>query len=617
MSIFRRSSVGAFTRGGQTTIHYVRMIWQVVTKFAMVCVFGFLFLCTLIFYFNTDSYQRYVTMKYGTAYLIVNAFNNTDAQIPFKLDDGRETKVFAKAIISSPGAVSLVNHTYRKFIESIVYAFLSSIILFVLSVRFIFRTGSEQAKDEFVRGSRLVTAQQLNSMIRKKEDVGILKVAGVSIPKKAEPAHLLFNGGPGTGKSQLFKEALSSIRKSQQRAVVYDISGDFVQAFYRKGKDIILNPLDARCAFWDIWCEAIYDWDYESIAASLIPDKATGNDPMWALSSRVVFAELAKKVGRQENPTNQQLVDLILKVPKEEMAAYLADTNAAALLDEDGDKIIASIRAMLASYSQSLKYLPSKGKRFSIRQWIQNDYDDDSWVFISSTEEQKEALKPLITVWLDIASSAILSLTRDPNRRIWMAIDELPTLNKLPSLLNTLTNSRKYGGCGIIGYQSYPQLVDIYGKNGAEALCEACSTWAILRANGNVTAQWAAKGLGSTEVLETTEGLSYGVNDIRDGVSLNKNRKLRPIILDTELNNLDDMNGYLKLGRSYPIANFTLKYKRYSDIANDFVDRLDFSASQKQSDKKTSKTTHQTKEADSPQLENSDEEKVKYSEIAI
>src|SRR3546814_10771319 len=76
----------------------------------------------------------------------------------------------------------------------------------------------------------------------------------------------------------------------------------------------------------------------------------------------------------------------------------------------------------------------------------------------------------LFRSWLDIAISAIMSMTPDRNRRLYCVIDELPTLQRLPSLGDFLARARKYGGCGILGFQSYPQLEATYGIQDAAAI---------------------------------------------------------------------------------------------------------------------------------------------------
>lgn len=37
--------------------------------------------------------------------------------------------------------------------------------------------------------------------------------------------------------------------------IVYDPTGEFTEAFYREGKDILMNPLDSRSPNWNVWNE--------------------------------------------------------------------------------------------------------------------------------------------------------------------------------------------------------------------------------------------------------------------------------------------------------------------------------------------------------------------------
>jgi len=49
------------------------------------------------------------------------------------------------------------------------------------------------------------------------------------------------------------------------------------------------------------------------------------------------------------------------------------------------------------------------GEPFSIRNWVEED-QGNGWIFIASRPDQEDTLKPLITLWLDIVTSAILSI---------------------------------------------------------------------------------------------------------------------------------------------------------------------------------------------------------------
>lgn len=74
-------------------------------------------------------------------------------------------------------------------------------------------------------------------------------------------------------------------------------------------------------------------------------------------------------------------------------------------------------------------------------------------------------------------------------------LEELPTLQRLPSLSDFLARARKYGGCGILGFQSYPQLETMDGSKDAAAITGYCSTWIALRANDTPTAKHVSENL--------------------------------------------------------------------------------------------------------------------------
>src|SRR3546814_123208 len=142
-----------------------------------------------------------------------------------------------------------------------------------------------------------------------------------------------------------------------------------------------------------------------------------------------------------------------------------------------------------------------------LRDWVATE-GDDSWLFVTVKADQLPSLRPLITVWLDIAISAIMSLKPDQQRRLYCVIDELPSLQKLPSLSDFLARARKYGGCGILGFQSYPQLEATYGIQDAAAITGYCSTWVALRANDTPTAKHVSENLGQVEQVRSEEHTS-------------------------------------------------------------------------------------------------------------
>jgi type IV secretory pathway TraG/TraD family ATPase VirD4 len=155
-----------------------------------------------------------------------------------------------------------------------------------------------------------------------------------------------------------------------------------------------------------------------------------------------------------------------------------------------------------------------------------------------------------------------MSLESDPKRRVWFVIDELPALQKLPSVSTLLAEGRKYGGCVVAGLQSIPQLGAIYGQARAQSLLDLFNTKIFFRNTDPTTTNWVSKVLGEEEREENTESLSYGANTMRDGINLNSIKRIRPLVLPTEISTLNSLEAYLSFPGNFPITKLQMKYKK-------------------------------------------------------
>lgn len=229
-----------------------------------------------------------------------------------------------------------------------------------------------------------------------------------------------------------------------------------------------------------------------------------------------------------------------------------------------------SIRATLANHLQSFRLLKNTDAGFSIRKWVEDERNPDRWLFLSARPDQRETLRPLISGWLDTALNALMSLPPDPERRFWFIIDELPSLQKLPSLETGLAEARKYGGCILAGVQSIPQLATIYGHTQSQAILDLFNTKIFFRNTDPNTTAWISKVLGEAETTEHIENLSYGANTMRDGVNLAQQTRTKPLVLPTEIGGLKDCEAYLKLPSAFPVTKIQMSYKSCPVIAEAF-----------------------------------------------
>ncbi len=398
-----------------------------------------------------------------------------------------------------------------------------------------------------------------------------LHLGGVAIPVTQETAHFLMCGSPGAGKSEAIKNMLDQVRARKQRAIVYDVSGEYIEKYYRAGQDCILNPFDARCEPWHPWAEVGYE-NFTSIARSLFPPTGS-REAFWHEAGGELFAWTAAQLYNMGTASNGTLHRTLTQGTLEDLAKLLDGTPAARLLDPKAGSMPPNLLATTTLKVAPFAMLPDTklhAPSFSIHDFIRGD-GDDRWLFLACREDQRAACKPLLSLWCDIAARAILSLPVDLKRRLWLILDEVASLQHLPSLPDLLERGRKHGACAVLGLQCMPQLRDAYGSDKASALMCMPQTWLVLRTVEPDTARWLENALGHTEIDMPQTSVSMGASGARDGMSIQQNLRQRAVALASEIMTLPDMHGYLR-GQGM-VHRISYDYRTRPSIAPFFVPR--------------------------------------------
>ena len=578
-----RGMGGSTLRGGQTVFHGLRMWGQLLQAAMFLAAFMTVAVPAWTLWRGTTGHEWYAAGMVTLAEAKLAIGYDPDSGQEVRMADGTRRALRIRDIAASVPALRARERILDELLAGAWRGAMAGAGMIVVFLVVFWQRGVRLGRQRRLRGAEMVTARELRRRLRPPrervlallpgaERLGPYTIAGIPYPPRAETQHTIVSGTTGSGKTVLISDLVAQVRARGERCVIYDKMGSYTRAFYDRDRDVLMNPLDARAPRWSPFLEARGPRDFDMMAAALIPQQKDTVDPFWVTAARQLFSNGAGVLRQKGETRNRVLVDHLLKTDLTALAEAMEGTVAQSIVDPENPKTALSVRAMLTANLSALEFLPDGGEPFSIREWISGN-SRDGVLFLTSRGDQHASLRGLISTWLEIAVNAMLSLDQERERRIWVILDELPTLHQVPSLQPGLAESRQFGGCFVLGVQVASALRDLYGRNGAETISGLCGTRVVLAAPDRDTAQWSADSLGRSEIEEVAEGFSYGANTIRDGVSLTPRRELRALALPSEIMRLENLSGYLKFPGPFPVASIRLKYVKRPAAAERFVPR--------------------------------------------
>jgi type IV secretory pathway TraG/TraD family ATPase VirD4 len=373
-----------------------------------------------------------------------------------------------------------------------------------------------------------------------------------------EAKHFKMIGTTGTGKSTAIRELLEGALRRGDRAIISDPDGGYLAALQRRYRgDVVLNPFAADSVQWDPFAEIQNSYDIEQLSSALIPPSDDPSSREWRTYARTFFAAVIRRCHRRRRCDLNELWRLLAMAPNEELRPLVAGTPAQPFLELDNARMFGSIRSVLISAIAALEYIKAqRAVSFSVREWVRRGR---GVLFIPYQAGQIAALRSIIAAWMRLAIVEAMSQPENLDQRLWFVVDELDALGAIDGLKDALARLRKFGGRCVLGFQSIAQVSSTYGAGEAQTLVENCGNTLILRCSGSEnggTSHFASRIIGEREVLrlQTSRGrdreAGLGLRGARRSTQTSEHHATEMALMPSELEQLPDLSGYLKLASS-------------------------------------------------------------------
>ncbi|NPV02171.1 MAG: type IV secretion system DNA-binding domain-containing protein [Brevinematales bacterium] len=394
----------------------------------------------------------------------------------------------------------------------------------------------EQVKDENIvnewlqklhyrRGTRIIPGAEYEAKYKQYDidNGGIIEIGDKFIPLRNITEHVFTVGRPGVGKSLHFYYVLKQLKEMKAKAVVYDFKGDYISKFYDPDTDLIFNPLDKRCLQWNLFND-IDKNDNENekifyinqIASSLVTENIDNQDRFWTTGAlrvlRAVIKEANKNTKNFISLRNNKTIFTELTGDWVRIAEIVEEheKGAKAFIAKPDSNQTMGIMAVLSQYTEALMYMQDVNGDFSIADWVEKKGDEKGggFIFVSSYASIRDTIKPVLSLFIDLLIKEILGRKDNLDRRIYMFLDEIGTLQFLPSIVEGLTQGRSKGLSLWPAIQDIGQLKQIYGDNLTQTIVNACGTRVIFSMADYETAENFSNQIGEAEYLEELAGVS-------------------------------------------------------------------------------------------------------------
>jgi type IV secretory pathway TraG/TraD family ATPase VirD4 len=372
------------------------------------------------------------------------------------------------------------------------------------------------------------------------------RFGSVSLTGPAAFDHYLFLGGTGSGKSTFLRMLMASVLNEPPTlppaAFVYDPKREFLPVLEGLGRAqdcVVLNPMDRRCAAWDLSADFRDPVAVRQLAAILTEEPDRGSDENRFFRNAVqdiLSAVMSTFIALAREEAAWTLRDVVLgciyPAYLDAILAHTRDPYGRLLLPnirvkqvyfQDADprtksNIKASVQAALAIYEPIAAVWDWAQSRpadqwprvFSVTRWL----EEGLVLVLGNDEGARASLDPINRAIFQRAVEKTLSEPARPSPgaigRTWFFLDEVREAGKLTLLPRLLNKARAHSASVVLAFQDIEGLKEEYGEHVALELVAQCNNKVVLRVDSPSTAEWAASLFGEFLGPEMSFGKNVG-----------------------------------------------------------------------------------------------------------
>lgn len=335
---------------------------------------------------------------------------------------------------------------------------------------------------------------------------------------KYDVYNTLITGSTGSGKTNLVNQIILDRKRFKMRSIIFDIKGDYLQTFYRPGKDILWDITDARSVLWNFLKEAEDKAQLKQFAYYLFEDIPGDNNPFFRSAAREMLFSKLLDIWMADKTGND---DFIQKIN---------DINAGDVKKQNPD-VINTYKDQIAN----LQFVNTTGDEFKLKEWLRNPNDRRN-IFVGVNLEYIDIQRPFFRIFLSIINAMITGKSWSNTEHIRIYIDEFGNIGEIDNIDSALSLCREQRVGYTLSTQSLINIRALY-RNKFNNIIENCNNIYNFKAKDSASARIISESYGMEDEKQML--LSQGSSSSNQSVSMTENLRKEYIVKVKDLTELN------------------------------------------------------------------------------